>query len=286
MPDWLEVTLRTLLAVGILVVATKLLGKRQLSQLSLFEYITGITIGSLAAYVSLELQSTWYLGVIAIIVWSGISMGVEYLQLKSKRLRSWIDGEATIFIKDGKILEDELKKERFTTEELLKQLRKKNVFHVADVEFAILEPSGELNVLLKQEHRPLTPKQLGLKLGSKPEPQTVILDGVIIDKSLSDAGRNRQWLQTELEKKGISLSNVFLAQVDADGQLYVDLYDDQLNLPEPNQKELLLATLKKCEADLELFALASRNQKAKTMYTTCSTKLKHVIEEVKPILLS
>lgn len=286
MPDWLEVTLRTLLAVGVLVVATKLLGKRQLSQLSLFEYITGITIGSLAAYVSLELQSRWYLGVIAIIVWAGISMAVEYLQLKSKKLRDWIDGEATIFIKDGKILEDELRKERFTTEELLKQLRNKNVFNVADVEFAILEPSGELNVLLKQESQPITPKQLGLRLRSKPEPQAVILDGKIMDKSLAAAGRNRQWLKAELDKKGLNISDVFLAQVDADGELYVDLYDDQLKVPEINQKKLLLATLKKCEANIELFALVTKDQKAKRMYHTCSNKLKQTISKLEPILKS
>jgi len=285
MPDWMQVVLRTLLAVGILVLLTKLLGKRQLSHLSLFEYITGITLGSLAAYVSLELQSPWYLGVIALVVWASVSVGFEFLQLKSKRLRDWIDGQATVLIKDGKILEDQLKKERVTAEELLKQLRKKNIFNVADVEFAIIEPSGELNVLLKKEHQPITPKQLGIQVGREPEPKTVIMDGNIMDGPLSESGFNRRWLHAELEKKGVALSNVFLAQVDAHGQLHVDLFDDQLDVPMPNQEALLLATLKKCEADMELFAIDSRNSETKAMYEKCSKELKQIIENVKPILI-
>ena len=110
MPDWIEIALRTLLAMGVLFVLTKMLGKRQVSQLSLFEYITGITIGSLAAYVSLDLESTWYLGLVSMAVWVGVSLGIEYLQLKSKTARDIIDSKATVLIKDGKIMEDNLKK--------------------------------------------------------------------------------------------------------------------------------------------------------------------------------
>ncbi|GIQ64443.1 hypothetical protein PACILC2_30110 [Paenibacillus cisolokensis] len=110
MPNWLEIVLRTLIAVVVLFSLTKLLGKRQVSQLSLFEYITGITIGSLAAYVSLDLEANWYLGLISMVVWTAISLGIEFLQIKSKKSRDFIDGKATIVIKDGKILEDNLKK--------------------------------------------------------------------------------------------------------------------------------------------------------------------------------
>lgn len=78
MPDWLEIALRTLLAIVVLFVMTKILGKRQVSQLSLFEYITGITIGSLAAYVSLDLESTWYLGLVSMAVWVGVSLAMDF----------------------------------------------------------------------------------------------------------------------------------------------------------------------------------------------------------------
>jgi uncharacterized membrane protein YcaP (DUF421 family) len=257
--EWLQVALRTLLAVTMLFIMTKILGKRQVSQLSLFEYITGITLGSLAAYVSLELQTTWYLGLVAISVWVLVSIGIEFLQIKSKVMRDFIDSKGTVLIKDGKVLEDNLKKERITTDELMELLRKKDAFKVADVEFAIMEPSGSVNVLLTRENQPLTPKHLGIKVGPEQEPQVVIMDGKIMDEPLATIGLSREWLNTELEKMGVAIENVFLGQVDTYGKLNVDLIDDQIRVPLPQQKAALFATLKKCEGDLILFVLSTKN---------------------------
>jgi uncharacterized membrane protein YcaP (DUF421 family) len=283
-PNWLETAVRTLIAVVILFFMTKMLGKRQVSQLSLFEYITGITVGSLAAYVSLDLESAWYLGIISISVWVVVSLGIEFLQLKSKTMRDFIDSKGTVLIKDGKVLEDNLKKERLTTDELMEQLRKKMAFKVADVEFAIIEPSGDINVLLTRENQPLTPKHLGIKVGPEQEPQAVIMDGKIMDEPLATMGLSREWLNTELEKLGVDIENVFLGQVDSYGQLYVDLFDDQIKVPLPQQKANLFATLKKCEGDLMLFGLTTKNKKAKGMYERCSKHMEDIIAELKPLL--
>jgi uncharacterized membrane protein YcaP (DUF421 family) len=284
MPKELEVVIRTLVAVIVLFFLTKMLGKRQVSQLSVFEYITGITIGSITAYVSLDLDNNWYLGVIALAVWILVSIGMEFLQIKSKIMRDLIDGTPRILIKNGKIMEDNMKKERITTNELMMQLRKKNVFLVADVEFAVMEPSGDINVLLMRENQPFTPKHLGIKVAPEQAPQAVIMDGKIIDEPLAAAGLSRGWLKTELEKIGVSHENVFLGQVDGYGQLYVDLFDDLLKVPQPQLKAALFATLKKCQADLELFGLATKNQKAKQMYEQCSKKLEKIIIELTPLL--
>ncbi|MED4600156.1 DUF421 domain-containing protein [Paenibacillus validus] len=286
MSQSIEVALRTLLAVLVLFLLTKLLGKRQISQLSFFEYITGITIGSLAAYVSMDLDSMWHLGLISLVVWVLVSFLIEILQMKSKVFRDWVDGKGTILIKDGKIMEDNLKKERLTTDELLEQLRKKNIFKAADVEFAVMEPSGEINVLATKENQPLTPKHLGIKVGPEQEPQTVIMDGKMLDEPLATIGLSREWLYTELEKIGATLENVFVGQVDSYGQLYVDLYDDQLKVPQPQLKATLLATLKKCEADLELYGLTTKDETTKQMYEQCSRKLQRVITEIRPLLVS
>jgi len=283
-PDWLEVTIRTLVAIIVLFSMTKLLGKRQISQLSFFEYITGITIGSLAAYVSLDLQMHWYLGLISLGVWVAISLGIEFLQLKSKKARDFIDSKPTVLIKDGKVLEDNLKKERLTTDELMEQLRGKDVFKAADVEFAVIEPNGDVNVMLTRENQPLTPKHLGIKVGPEQEPQTVIMDGKIMDEPLATLGLSRAWLHTELEKLGVTAENVFLGQVDAYGQFYADLFDDKLKVPEPQMKAELYATLKKCEADLEMFGLSTESKEAKAMYEQCTKQLQAVISDVKPVL--
>ena len=284
MPEWLEVIVRTLASIVILFGLTKLLGKRQVSKLSFFEYITGITIGSLASFISLRVNESWYLGVIALTVWVLVSLGIEFLQLKSKRARDIIDSKSRVLIKDGKIMEDNLKKERLTNEELMQNLRSRNVFKAADVEFAVMEPNGVVNVLLKKEKQPLTPKHLGIQVGPESEPQAVILDGKIMDEPLATRGLNRRWIHTELEKLGVSLDNVFLGQVDAYDQLYVDLFDDQIKIPEPQQKATLYANLKKCQADLEMFGLSANRAEAKTLYEQCSSHLDQVISDVKPLL--
>ncbi|WP_127579218.1 DUF421 domain-containing protein [Paenibacillus koleovorans] len=236
MADWLEVAVRTLVAVSVLFFLTKLLGKRQVSQLSLFEYITGITIGSLAAYISLDLESEWHLGLVSLIVWSGVSFGIEWLQLKSKRVRDFVDSRATVLIRNGKVLEDNLKKERLTADELMEQLRLKSAFKIADVEFAIMETSGEINVLLKDEHQPITLKDLGKRPRAQREPLVVISDGDVLDDALATAGKNRKWLTVQLEKKGLRQEQVYLAQVDGSGKIHFDLYDDKLDKPKPDVK--------------------------------------------------
>ncbi|WP_442604445.1 DUF421 domain-containing protein [Paenibacillus sp. KN14-4R] len=285
MSDWLLVALRTLLVIAILFVITKLLRKRQVSQLSFFEYITGIVIGFLAVYISLDMAASWYLGFVSLSVWVVVSIGIDFLQLKSKKARDIIDSKARVLIKDGKILEDNLKKERLTTDDLMEQLRKKNVFQAANVEFAVMEPSGDIDVLLTKENQPLTPKHLGIKVGPEQEPQVVVMDGKVMDEPLATMGLNRQWLDTELEIIGVAIENVFLGQVDAYGQLYVDLFDDQIKVPQPQKKATLMATLKKCEADLEMFALSTNAPNAKKMYEECAKELERVIKEIKPLLM-
>lgn len=284
MPEWIEIVLRTIMAVSVLFVITKILGKRQIAQLSLFEYITGISIGSIAAYISLDLEDTWYYGVLSLVVWAVMVFGLEYATMKSKIARDIIDGKGVPLIKEGKILEDNITKAHLTADELLEQLREKNVFKLADVEFAVLEADGQLSVLLKKDCQPLTAKHLGIKVGPEQEPQTVIMDGKIMDEPLATIGLNRGWLNTELKKNGVSIENVFLGQVDSYGQLTVDLFDDQLIVPQPQEKAKLLATLKKCEADIEMFALGSSDRKAKEMYAECSERLQEVISSVRPML--
>lgn len=284
MPEWLDVVIRSLSFLVVLFLVTKWLGKKQLSELSFFEYVTGITIGSIAAEVAMGLERNIINGILGIVIFAAAPFAAGILSLKSKKARNFIEGKGTVFIKDGKIMEDNLKKEKYSSDELLELLRKKDVFQVADVEFAVLEPTGDLSVLLKKENQPLTAKDLNLALAPIKEPQAVIMDGEILDEPLSTIGQNRGWLNTELDKLGVSVDNVFLGQVDTYGQLTVDLFDDKLQVPSPQEKPLVLATLKKCQADLELFALGTKAHKAKQMYTKNSEKLQIAIEKVTPLL--
>lgn len=284
MLNWVDIMLRAFLFVAVLFFITKILGKKQLSELSFFEYVVGITIGSIAGEVIMGLERNIWHGLLAIGIFGSMPFLVDVVALKNKKFRDLVEGKGTIFIKDGKVMEDNLKKERYTADELLELLRQKDVYKVADVEFAVLEPTGDLSVLLKKENQPITLKDLGLITPNEKEPQTVIMDGEVLDEPLATAGRNRRWLETEIDKLNVSIENVFLAQVDTYGELTVDLFDDKIKVTTPQEKPLLLAMIKKCQADLELFALATESEKAKGMYQKNALKIEKVINKLTPYL--
>ncbi|SDQ65882.1 DUF421 domain-containing protein [Virgibacillus salinus] len=284
MPGWVEILIRSLSLLIALFFITKMLGKKQMSQLDIFQYITGIVIGSIVATHVTDLTTQFEYALIALSVWFFIPFGLEYIALKSKRVRDFTQGKGTVFIQNGRILEENLKKERYTTDDLLEELRNNNMYKAADVEFAVLEPTGKVNVLPKKENQPVTVKDIGLKPAPEKEPQTVVMDGHALLEPLSNASLNTNWLETELDKMDVSIENVFLGQVDSDGQLTVDLYDDKITVPSPSEKPLLLAAMKKSQADLELFALASENQETKNMYEKNSQKMQEAIDKVSPYL--
>jgi uncharacterized membrane protein YcaP (DUF421 family) len=284
MPDWIQIIIRSVSLLIILFLLTKWLGTKQLSQLNIFEYISGVVLGGIVAIHVSTLESPFYYALLSMFIWFIFPYIVELLSLKSKAFRNFAQGKSRVLIQNGKIMEDNLKKEHFSTDDLLESLREKNVFKVADVEFAVLEPTGKLSVLPKKEYRPLTAKDIGLDIAPDREPQTVIMDGRPLLESLANLSLNPTWLKTELEKMNVSVENVFLGQVDSDGQLTVDLYDDKLAVPSPTQKQQLLATMKKCQADLELFALATDNELTKQMYQRNSEKLQKAIDHITPFL--
>ena len=284
MPDWLTLLLRSISLVFIILILTKYLGKKHISQLSIFDYINGFVVGGIVAIVAVHREVNYWHGLMALFVWFIIPYIIDLLGLKVKAIREFIHGKSKVIIKDGKIMEENLKKELFSADDLLVHLRDRNIFHVADVEFALLEPTGKISVLPKAEKRPLTAEDIDLNVAPKKEPQTVIMDGKMLLESLAILNLNPRWLETELAKLNVSIENVFLGQVDHDGQLTVDLYDDQITVPEPTEKPLLLATLKKSQADLELFALATENERSKKMYERNAQKVAKVIQLLEPYL--
>ncbi|WML47957.1 DUF421 domain-containing protein [Neobacillus sp. PS3-34] len=284
MPEWIHIIIRSILFLMVLFLTTKMLGKKQISELSFFEYVSGITIGSIAGEVITGLESSMINGALAIVMFGGLTFLVDIFSLKSKSFRDIVEGRGTVIIKDGKVLEENLKKEKYTIDELSALLRQRDIFKIADVEFAVLEPRGTLSALLKKENQPLTPKDLNMKMATEKEPQTVIMDGSILDEALRSSGKSRGWLQTELEKLNVTLDNVFIGQVDSYGELTVDIYDDKIQVPSPQQRPLLLASLKKCQADLESFSLETNNLSAKEMYQINAKRLEETIKKLTPYL--
>ncbi len=284
MAKWLIILILSFSFFILTFILARLLEKRQISQFTYFELILGIAIGVIAAVTSLNMIKVVY-GIIALLVWAIVPIALHYLSLKFKAVRDVYQGKETILINHGKVLEDKLQEVRFTPEDLLSQLRRKNIFQVADVEFAILEPNGELSVYPRKDKQPLTAKTMGLKVSNERVPQTVMLDGEIIDEALTAMGLNRRWLHTELEKLGVAAENVFIAQVDATGQLYIDLFDDAIQVPKPKARQLAYATLQKCYADCQLYALSTQSPEAKKIYAQSADDLKEVINNLEPLLM-
>ncbi|AJD90535.1 hypothetical protein JMA_12180 [Jeotgalibacillus malaysiensis] len=174
--------------------------------------------------------------------------------MKSKKVRDLVEGEGTVFIQQGKIIEKNLKKERYTTDELMELLRKKDVFAVSDVNFAILEPSGELNVMLKKSKMPVVLEDLKKNIQHGKPPEVIIMDGKPVEKTLQSIGRDVKWLRDQMEKKNVRISDVFLAQIHDDGKIFMDLYD------RTEEEHELISLLRQCQKN---FLIAGKNTEEK-----------------------
>lgn len=285
MQNFVVVILRTVVLFFLTLFIVRIIGKSSLSKATPFKLISYIVIATIATMLSLGLIPNITFGYISLAVWFLFSIALDYLAMKSKWVHDFINGRETVLIKDGKVMEESLKDVRFTGEELLRELRTKNAFNLADVEFAVMEATGEVNVLLKSDKKPVTPHDLMQKVAPASEPQTLILDGTILDEPLSTIGLNREWLKVQLSTAGVSIDNVFIGQVDSSGDLFIDLFDDSIQVSKPQVKELLYATISKVQADLLQFSLETNNPEAKQMYSENAYKMKKVMDRLEPYLL-
>ncbi|RSD29435.1 DUF421 domain-containing protein [Mesobacillus subterraneus] len=234
MPDILRTIIRSILLIVGLFIITKLLGKKQLSSLSFFEYIVGITVGDIAGTLAMDPDLSLRDGIASMIIWSFVPLGISMISLKSRAFRNIVEGKSTTFIENGNIVEKNLRKEKYSIDELLEQLRKKSVFKVADVEFASLDSNGELSVLLKKAKQPLRYEDVLNHKVHDAASVAVIMDGKIIEENLRQAGLNKIQLYEKIQACGYEQEQVFYAEMDPDGNMNVDLYDEFLTARFPD----------------------------------------------------
>jgi len=224
----LVVVVRSLIGFFTLFIFARLLGKQEISQLSFFDYVLGITIGSIAASLSVDLSSRAWPHWVGLLTWTITVFALQVITLKSKKANRYLVGEPILLIKSGLIMEDNMKKLRYTLADLLKQLRNKDVFDLSQVDFAILETNGQLSVLLKPEYQCTTPLDLSITPSASGLSTELIYCGMVIENNLQEAGVDRLWLDTQLKMNGISSpAEVFIASYNqATGSLYIDKYID------------------------------------------------------------
>lgn len=229
MNEGLMTLVRGIIGFFTLLIFTRILGKQQVSQLTFFDYVVGITIGSTASSLTTDLTSRAWPHWVGLLTWTTLCFILQLITLKSKTAEKYLDGQPTIIISNGKILEKSMKKYRYTIGDLLSQLRDKGVFDLDDIAFAVLEKDGQLSILKKSECDPVTPKDLNLKVSPVNIDYEVIYDGSIIEENLTTINRNERWLMNKLKKQGISdTSEVFLATYNASSGLHIDLYKDHI----------------------------------------------------------
>lgn len=212
-------------------ILSKLIGIKIISQMNFFDFITGVSIGSMIAKNIIDKDHVIFSGIIALITFTLLAITTSYLNLKSYKVRRLINAKTLILIENGRIINKNMKRLRITINELMMKLREKDVFNLEDVQFAIMESNGQLSVLIKANKKPITPYDMDLKVKSFSLINDIIIDGKIIDKNLEIAGINKGWLISELKKKSInSIEEIFYAGVDQNKKLTISKkYSDDFN---------------------------------------------------------
>jgi uncharacterized membrane protein YcaP (DUF421 family) len=228
-----ELVLRLAIAFITLLGLTKLMGRKEISQMTFFNFVSAISIGTLGASLAIDSSISITNGLIALIAWSAFTIFISFLDIKSPKFRIAIEGQPIILIKKGKIMENELRKMRLDIDALNALLRKKNVFSVSDVDYAIFELDGTLSVMKKDPKQTLTKGDININQTNAnvfPISASLISDGQIKQENLKKLNLDRQWLERQLKLSGVeSISEVFYAEIQKDGTLYIDYKNDVLH---------------------------------------------------------
>ena len=223
--NWMElfdVTLRAILSLITLFLITKMLGKKQVSQLSLFDYVIGISIGNFAAEMTINLESDYLHGILAVVIFGVVAYLVSILTMKSIHLRRYFMGTPTLLIQDGKLLEQNMKKVKYDVNDLLEQCRTNGCFDLSEIKYALMEANGTLSILPFETERPLKVKDMKIKPKKEGLCANVIIDGKVMPNNLKNCNKDETWLKKELKIKGYTdLQQILLATVDVNEKLQI-----------------------------------------------------------------
>lgn len=199
--DVMKVILTSFLSVATLFIITKIMGHRQVAQLDFFDYITGITIGSVAAELATELEAPWK-PLIAMIVYGAVSIGLNVFTNKIPRVRKYINGSPTILMNNGKLYKENMKKVKLDLDEFLMMCREQGYFDLSSIQTVIFECNGKLAILPSSASRPATPADLKLNPAPDSISTEVIMDGRVMDENLKRMGLDTNWLNKQLKAQG------------------------------------------------------------------------------------
>lgn len=219
--DILKVILTSLLSIIVLFITSKAMGHKQIAQLDFFDYINGITVGSIAAELATELEQPLK-PLIGVVVYGIVSVLLNICTKKFPALRKYINGTPTIIMDNGKLYRKNMKKARLDLSEFMLMCRQAGFFNLEDIQTAVFEYNGKLTILPVSEKRPVNPSDMNLSPEKEQISTEIIMDGKILYENLKRMGLDDVWLKKQLKKLGVSdARQIFLALCDANNKLSV-----------------------------------------------------------------
>ena len=217
--DFAYIIILSFVSLAVLFIITKIMGFRQISEMSFFDYVIGITIGSIAAEMATNIDLEWCKGILAMVVYGVVGVLISVLAQKSVKARKFISGKPIIIIERGKISKKGMRKARVELDDLLTSARVNGYFNLSDIDYAIMETTGKISFQPVAQKRQLNPKDFNFAPEREGLYINVIMDGHIIDDNLSVAGVTKKELDNMLKAKGDKLENIFLGTIDINKQL-------------------------------------------------------------------
>lgn len=219
--EYITIVYQAFFSAVALLILTKLMGYRQVSQFSMFDYVNSITIGSIAAEMAIDLDGNYMKPFIAMIVYAAFVILLSKLSQMSIPLRRLINGKAIVLYQKGNLYNENLKKAKMDVDEFLVECRINGYFDLSQIQSAILEPNGKISFLPVTEERPATPKDLGIVPSQEEVFANVIVDGQILEYNLKHIGKDKNWLNQQLDGQNIKkIEDVFLAICDKQGNFH------------------------------------------------------------------
>lgn len=212
--DFLYIVILSFVSIAVLFILTKLSGSRQISEMSFFDYVIGITIGSIAAEMATNIDLEWWKGITAMTIYALTGILLSFISQKSISARKFISGQPIILIEKGKILRKNLFKAKIEINDLLTSARNNGYFNLADIEYAIMETTGKISFMPVAQKRQLTPKDFNFAPTADGLYINVIIDGKIIKKDLKNARITENELKAQLKDRGVKAENILLATID------------------------------------------------------------------------
>ena len=215
MSDFLNICFRTILVLIILFFITKMMGKKQISELNFFDYVVGITIGSIAADISLDIEKNMIAGIAALFIYGFISYIISFISIKSIRARRFIIGVPTVLVEKGKIIESGLKKSKIDVNDLLMVARENGYFNLDEIDYALMEVNGNISFLPKEKEKPVTKKDMKIKCSNEGLTVNAIIDSKYMVNNMKAINKDKEWLDHELKVNGYdNYDNILLATID------------------------------------------------------------------------